>query len=385
MNDIYLDHAATTPMREEVIDEVQPFLNSFFANPASAHLPGQEASKAVEEAREKLADLINAKNAEEIIFTSGGTESDNLAVKGTAMALKQKGKHIITSQIEHHAVLESCRFLEKHLGFKISYLDVDNKGFIQPAQLKEAIRDDTILISIMTANNEIGTIQNINYLSRIADQHDILFHTDAVQAAGQIEIDVQNMGVDLLSLSAHKFNGPKGVGILYAKKGVELIPQSSGGSQERNRRAGTVNVPGVVGMGKAAELANNELEIKKENLLYLREYFLNRIFAEFDEVMLNGAKNENRLPGNINISFKNIDGQSILFNLSLNDIAASTGSACASGSISKSHVLKAINLDNDYIDGAVRFSLGYKSNKEEIDKVMEVLPGIIRRLKELNS
>lgn len=385
MTNIYLDHAATTPMREEVIKAFRPFLNRDFANPASAHLPGQEASRAVEEAREKLADLINAKNPEEIIFTSGGTESDNLALKGTAMALSHKGKHIITSRIEHHAVLDSCRFLEKHLGFKVSYLEVDSRGFIEPNQLIEAIQDDTILISIMTANNEIGTIQNLSFLSRIAAEHDILFHTDAVQAAGQIEIDVQNMGIDLLSLSAHKFNGPKGVGILYAKKGIELIPQLSGGSQERNRRAGTVNVPGVVGMGKAAELAKNELEIKKEKLLSLRKYFLDRIFAEFDEVILNGTKNENRLPGNINISFKNIDGQSILFNLSLNDIAASTGSACASGSISNSHVLEAISLDKDYIDGAIRFSLGYGNTKEEIDKVMEVLPGIIKRIKELNS
>jgi cysteine desulfurase len=237
----------------------------------------------------------------------------------------------------------------------------------------------------MTANNEIGTIQDINILSRIAAEHDILFHTDAVQAAGQIEIDVQDMDIDLLSLSAHKFNGPKGVGILYVKKGVKLIPQLSGGSQERNRRAGTVNVPGVIGMGKAAELAKDELKIKKENLLYLREYFLDRIFAEFDDIRLNGAKDENRLPGNINISFRNLDGQSILFNLSLNNIAASTGSACASGSISNSHVLKAINLDKDYIDGAIRFSLGYGNTKEEINQVMEVLPGIIKRLKELNQ
>lgn len=385
MNNIYLDHAATTPLREEVIEAIQPYLNRDFANPASSHLPGQEAFQAVEEAREKLADLINAKNAEEIIFTSGGTESDNLAVKGTAMALKHRGNHIITSRIEHHAVLDSCKFLEKHLGFKVTYLEVDSKGFIVPERLEEAIQDDTILISIMTANNEIGTIQNLNSLSRIAAEYDILFHTDAVQAAGQIEIDVQNMGIDLLSLSAHKFNGPKGVGILYAKNGVELIPQLSGGSQERNRRAGTVNVPGVVGMGKAAELAKNELETKKENLLNLREYFLDRIFSEFNEVILNGAKNKNRLPGNINISFKNIDGQSILFNLSLHDIAASTGSACASGSISNSHVLNAISLDKDYIDGAIRFSLGYGNTKEEIDKVMQVLPGIIKRLEELNS
>jgi cysteine desulfurase len=385
MTSIYLDHAATTPMREKVIEEIRPFLDNNFANPASVHLPGQEAAKAVEEAREKLAYLINAKNAEEIIFTSGGTESDNLAVKGTAMALKNRGKHIITSKIEHHAVLDSCKFLEDHLGFKVSYLEVDSRGFIDPEHLIEVIQDDTILISLMTANNETGTIQDINILSRIAAEHDILFHTDAVQAAGQIEIDVQDMDIDLLSLSAHKFNGPKGVGILYVKKGVKLIPQLSGGSQERNRRAGTVNVPGVIGMGKAAELAKDELKIKKENLLYLREYFLDRIFAEFDDIRLNGAKDENRLPGNINISFRNLDGQSILFNLSLNNIAASTGSACASGSISNSHVLKAINLDKDYIDGAIRFSLGYGNTKEEINQVMEVLPGIIKRLKELNQ
>ncbi len=385
MGNIYLDHAATTPLHEDVLEAVNNFSKNNFANPASAHLPGQKASQAVEEAREKLADLIGATKAEEIVFTSGGTESDNLALKGAALAADGSTKHIIVSEIEHHAVLESAEFLEKHFAYDISYLSVDAEGFVDPAELEQLIRDDTVLISVMTANNEIGTIQPIKELSKIAKKYGIIFHTDAVQAVGQIEIDVEELGVDLLSLSAHKFNGPKGVGALYIKSGVEMIPQQSGGSQERNRRAGTVNTPAVFALAKAAEIAQNELSEKIKRISDLRDYFLNQIFDNFDDVVLNGPAGEKRLPGNINLSFKDLDGQAILFNLSLNDIAASTGSACASGSISSSHVLKAIDLSSEYIDGSIRFSLGYNNTKEELDKVLEVLSEIVNRLKELKN
>lgn len=385
MGNIYLDHAATTPLHEDVLEAVNIFSKNNFANPASAHLPGQKASQAVEEAREKLADLIGAKKAEEIVFTSGGTESDNLALKGIAMAADTSSKHIIVSKIEHHAVLESAEFLEKHFGYDISYLSVDADGFVNPAELEKLIREDTVLISVMMANNEIGTIQPIKELSKISKKHGVIFHTDAVQAVGQIEIDVEELGVDLLSLSAHKFNGPKGVGALYIRSGIEITPQQSGGSQERNRRAGTVNTPAVVGLGKAAEIAKNDLPGKIKRISDLRDYFLEQIFKDFDEVILNGPTGEKRLPGNVNLSFKNLDGQAILFNLSLHDIAASTGSACASGSISSSHVLEAINLSSEYIDGSIRFSLGCNNTKEELIRVLDVLSEIVNRLKELKN
>jgi len=254
MDNIYFDHAATTPLKKEVYGVMQPFYADQFANPASSHLPGQKSAAALEDARDKIASFLGAKRAEEIVFTAGGTEADNLAVKGAAMTKMSQGKHIITSAIEHHAVLKSCEFLEKHLGFEITYLDVDQEGFVDLVELENSIRKDTILISIMTANNEIGTIQPIEKFAKLADENNILFHTDAVQAAGQLEINVEKSGVDLLSISAHKFNGPKGIGALYVRKGVELVPQLSGGSQERKRRAGTVNIPAVVGMARAAEL-----------------------------------------------------------------------------------------------------------------------------------
>lgn len=385
MDNIYFDHAATTPLKEEVYGVMQPFYADQFANPASSHLPGQKSAGALEDARDKIASFLGAKRADEVVFTAGGTESDNLALKGAAMAKIDQGKHIITSAIEHHAVLKSCEFLEKHLGFEITYLDVDQEGFVDFVELENSIRKDTILISIMTANNEIGTIQPIDKFAKLADENNILFHTDAVQAAGQLEINVEKSGVDLLSISAHKFNGPKGIGALYVRKGVELVPQLSGGSQEMKRRAGTVNIPAVVGMARAAELTQRDLSVKKKKLTSLRDYFIDKIFSNFDNVKLNGPQGLTRLPGNINIAFKNIDGESILFNLSLNDIAAASGSACASGSLSVSHVLNAIDLDKSYAKGALRFSLGCSNTKEEIDFTVNKLIAIINRLKDLQK
>ncbi|MFW5718925.1 MAG: cysteine desulfurase family protein [Halanaerobium sp.] len=387
MEDIYLDHAATTPVFPEVIEVMKPFYNNNFANPASSHLPGQKSASALEDARELVAELIGAKKAEEIVFTAGGTEADNLGIKGTAMALAEQGKHIITSSIEHHAVLKSCEYLEKHLGFEVTYLNVDRDGIVDIQELRDKIREDTILISIMFANNEIGSIQPIKKLAAVAEEHDILFHTDAVQAVGQLKIDVKDLGVDLLSISAHKFNGPKGIGALFVRKGVELIPQMSGGSQERKRRAGTANLAAAVGMGKAAEITAANLSDKRTRLILLRDYFISELLSNFKDAEINGPAPESRkrLPANINVAFKNLDAESILFNLSLNNIAAAAGSACASGSLSVSHVLKALGLEAEYVKGSIRFSLGKGNNREEIDYVVEKLKEIIGRLNSLKD
>lgn len=383
MSEIYLDHAATSPLYNEILAELDFIYKNKFANTASAHLLGQKSASILEDARETIASFLGAEKAEEIVFTSGGTESDNLAVKGAAMALQAEGRHIITSSIEHHAVLKSCEFLKKYLGFEISYLNVDEKGFIDIEELKNKIREDTILISIIYANNEIGTIQSIKKIAELAKTNDILFHTDAVQAAGQIEINVVDLGVDLLSIAAHKFNGPKGVGALYVKKGVKLVPQMSGGSQERKRRAGTVNLPGVSAMAKAAEITSKKLQNKIEYLSDLRNYFISELKDNFEDIKINGAEGEKRLPANVNVSFKGFDAETILYNLSLNNISAAAGSACASGSIKKSHVLKALNLNDDYISGAIRFSLSTTNTNEEIDHVVNKLKEIICRLKSL--
>lgn len=386
MDDIYLDHAATTPVEPEVVKAMQPFYSDKFANPASSHLSGQKSAAALEDAREEIAELVGAKRAEEIVFTAGGTESDNLALKGAAMALSSnEKKHIITSAVEHHAVLKSCEYLEKHLGFEVTYLNVDQNGLVNIQELKDNIRQDTTLISIMFANNEIGSIQPIKKLAAVAKENDILFHTDAVQAAGQLEINVNDLGIDLLSLSAHKFNGPKGIGALFVGKGVELIPQMSGGSQERKRRAGTANLAAAVGMGKAAEIAAANLHQKRKKLTSLRNYFISKLRSNFKNLKINGPEpgTEQRLAANINAAFKNLDAETILFNLSLNNIAAATGSACASGSLSISHVLKAIELEKAYIKGSIRFSLGKTNTKKEIDYVVKKLQEIINRLNSL--
>ena len=383
MEKVYLDHAATTPIFPKVIKEMNNIYNNKYANTASPHLQGQNSAAVLETSREKIADFVGAKKAEERFFTSGGTESDNLALKGSAMALADKGKHIITSSIEHHAVLESCEFLRKHLNFDISYLDVDDKGFISIEELKDNIREDTVLISLIYANNEIGTIQNIKKLAEAAEKRNILFHTDAVQAAAYLDLDVNELGVDLLSISAHKFNGPKGVGALFVRKGTKLIPQMSGGNQERKRRAGTVNLPAVAGMAKAAEITSVKLKEKNKRLKELRNYFVEKLKANFNKIKINGPDQENILPSNLNISFRGLDSETLLYNLSLNNISASAGSACASGSLSLSHVLKAIDLKKNYAEGTIRFSISDYNTKEEIDYVIKKLKEITDRLKSL--
>ncbi|ACL69644.1 cysteine desulfurase NifS [Halothermothrix orenii] len=384
MKNIYLDNAATTPVAPEVIKVMEPYFNIYYGNPSSVHTPGQDAARAVSEAREKVAELIGARDEREIIFTSGGTEADNLAIKGVAMSLQDRGKHIITSSVEHHAVLHTCEYLEKYLGFDVTYLPVDEKGFVDPSKVEEAIREDTILISIMLANNEIGTIQPVKEIAKIANEHDIYFHTDAVQAIGQIPVDVEKLGVDLLSLSGHKFNGPKGVGALYIRKGVKLAPQMSGGAQERRRRAGTENVPGIVGLGKAAEMAAHNLEEKRLKLKKLRDKLINGIENEIDEVYLNGPRGEDRLPNNVNFCFRYIEGESILLNLDMMGIAGSSGSACTSGSLDPSHVLLAIGRPHEIAHGSLRLTLGYNNTEEEVDYVLEVLPGIIKKLRAMS-
>jgi cysteine desulfurase len=384
MNKIYLDHAATTPVAPEVFAAMKPYFTDSYGNPSSIYTTAQEADRAISEAREMVAVLIGADDEGEIIFTGGGTEADNLAIKGVAMALQDKGKHIITSGIEHHAVLHTCEFLEKYFGFDITYLDVDQEGFVSPEGVRKAIRDDTILVTIMMANNEIGTIEPIKEIGSIVKDHGIYFHTDAVQAVGQIPVDVNRLQVDLLSLSAHKLNGPKGVGALYVRKGTRLIPQISGGAQERKRRAGTENVPGIVGLGKAAEIARSGLNDKATKLISLRDSLISGIKERINDVILNGPEGENRLPNNVNFCFRYIEGESILLNLDMYGIAASSGSACTSGSLDPSHVLLAIGRPHEIAHGSLRLTLGLNNSQEDVDYLLEVLPGIIQRLRDMS-
>jgi cysteine desulfurase len=379
--EVYLDYAATTPIRPEVFQAMEPYLTKEFGNPSSIHHFGKQARIAIEEAREKIAKALGAKN-EEIIFTSGGTESNNMALKGVAYALSDKGKHIITSSIEHHAILEPCHFLEK-LGFEITYLPVDKEGFIDPDSLRKAIRKDTILISIMHANNEIGTIEPIEELTKIAKEYEIYFHTDAVQTVGHIPVNVDKLGVDLLSISAHKFYGPKGIGALYIRKGTKLHPLIHGGEQEQRKRAGTENVAGIVGMGKAIEISILELDNERERLINLRDYFIKEVEKRIEEVYLNGPR-EIRLPNNINFSFAYIEGESILLNLDLEGIAISTGSACSSASLEPSHVLSSIGLPIELAHSAVRFTLGHYTTKEDLDYTLEVLEKTVKRLRDIS-
>ncbi len=384
MNKVFLDHASTTPVDQSVFNEMKKYFLEEFANPSSIHQGGQNASRAIKIARNKIKEFISADNEQEIIFCSSGTEADNLAVKGVAMALKDKGNHIITSKIEHPAVLESCKFLEKNFDFDISYLDVNENGFIDLAELENSINSDTILISIMMANNEIGTIEPISEIGDIAKKHNVYFHSDAVQAAGKIEIDVNELNVDLLSLSAHKINGPKGIGVLYVKSGTKLTPQMSGGSQENHRRSSTENVPAIVGMGKAIELTQKNLKESKSKLKYLRDKLISGIEKNIDEVKLNGPRHKKRLINNVNFEFKHIDGEAILLNLDLNGIAASSGSACASGAIEPSHVLLATGLKKELAKSSIRFTLGYDTTEEDIDYVIDILPEIIQKLRDMS-
>jgi len=380
----YFDHAATTPLDPEVFQAMEPFFQDKFGNPSSIYQEGQQAERALTEAREKVQQLINAADSREIIFTGSGTEADNLAVKGAAMARKDRGNHIITSKIEHHAVLHTCEFLEKHLDFEVTYLPVDEQGFIDLKELEEAIRPETILITIMTANNEIGTIQPISRIAEIAGEHNIYFHTDAVQAAGQLELDVQQSGVDLLSISAHKINGPKGVGALYVKKGTLLLPQMQGGAQERKRRASTENVPGIVGFGKAAELALKRLPEKRQKLTKFRDKIIDTVMDEISEVRLNGPRGDQRLPNNVSFCFRYIEGESILLNLDMLGIAASSGSACTSGSLDPSHVMLSLGLSHEVAHGSLRISMGYHTTEEEVDYLLEQLPPVIQKLRDMS-
>ena len=381
MRRIYLDHAATTPTHPEVVKAMLPYFTDTFGNPSSVYSCGQEAKAAVEEARIKTAELIGARS-EEIVFTSGGTEADNFALKGVAYANGHKGNHIITTSVEHHAVMEVCKFLGRR-GFTITYLPVDKYGLVDPQDVKKVITDKTILISIIHANNEVGTIEPISEIGEIAKEAGVYFHTDAVQAVGHIPVNVDKLKVDLLSISAHKLYGPKGVGALYIRKGTKLVSLMQGGGQEKMRRAGTENVPAIVGLGKAVELAGQEMDKEAERLAGLRDKLIKGLMEKIDHVQLNGHPTR-RLPNNIHVSVDFVEGESMLLNLDLEGIYASTGSACSSASLEPSHVLLALGLSPDQAHGSVRFTLGRENSEEDIERVLDVLPGIIAKLRAMS-
>ncbi|MDP2912384.1 MAG: cysteine desulfurase NifS [Candidatus Omnitrophota bacterium] len=382
MKQVYLDNNATTRMREEVLDAMLPFYGQTYGNASSVHGFGRAARKAIDDARQKAADLLGAASIEEIIFTSGGTEADNFAIKGAARALKPKGSHIITSSVEHHAVLNSCKFLEKE-GYKVTYLKVDRYGIVDLDELKESITDQTILVTIMYANNEVGTIEPVEEIAKIAKAKGICFHTDAVQAVGKIPLETKSLNCDLLSMSAHKIYGPKGIGALYIRKGAKITPQMHGGHHEMGKRAGTENVAGIVGLGKAAELAKKELNEEKRKLSDLRDYLYKGITSRIESVRLNGHPDKT-LPNTLNVGFKYLEGESIVLNLDMEGIAVSTGSACTSGSLEPSHVLTAMGIDPAETQGSIRFSLGRDNTKEDMDYVLDVLPPIIKRLRDMS-
>jgi len=381
MRKVYLDNAATTRVRDEVIKEMNEYYGELYGNPSSIYNFGQIAKKAVESSREKVARLINS-NPGEIYFTGGGSEADNWALKGILSANEKKGNHIITTKIEHHAVLHTCEYLEKK-GAEVTYLDVDENGLIDLKQLEESIKDNTVLISIMFAKNEIGTIQPIKEIGEIAKKNNIIFHTDAVQAVGNEPIDVKDMNIDMLSLSAHKIHGPKGVGALYIKKGIRIHNLIHGGAQEKKLRAGTENVPGISGLGVAADLAYQNLDKKREKLTNLRDKLIKRISSEVPECILNGHP-EKRLPGNVNFSFRYIEGESLLLYLDMEGISASSGSACTSGSLDPSHVLMAIGLPHEIAHGSLRLSLSEYNNEEDIDYTVEKVITVVKRLRQMS-
>ena len=378
---IYLDNAATTQVYPEVVDAMLPYFTEHYGNPSAIYSFADEAERAVDHARGEVADLIGAKK-DEIYFTGGGSESDNWALKATAEAYASKGKHIITSKIEHHAILHTCEWLAKY-GIEVTYLDVDENGLVSPEALKAAIRPDTILVSIMTANNEIGTIEPIAELGRIAHEAGALFHTDAVQAFGHIPINVDEMNIDMLSASGHKFNGPKGIGFMYIRKGVKIRSFIHGGSQERSRRAGTHNVPGIVGMAKAASLAVEQMNERMAYETKLRDHLIERVLNEIPYVRLNGHRT-NRLPNNANFCFRFIEGESMLILLDQNGICGSSGSACTSGSLDPSHVLLAIGLPHEIAHGSLRLTLSEKTTMEDIDFTVDKLKEIIERLRSMS-
>ncbi|MDF2874609.1 MAG: iscS 1 [Sporomusa sp.] len=381
MKRIYFDHSATTPVDREVADLMLEYMTEKYGNPSSVHSFGRETRKAVEEAREKVAALINAA-PNEIFFTSGGTEGDNLAIKGVAYANRKKGNHIITTAIEHHAVLHTCEYLEKQ-GFTVTYLPVDEHAMIRMDDLKNAITDKTILISIMFANNEVGTIQPVKEIGQLAKEKGIYFHTDAVQAVGNCPIDVKELNIDLLTMSGHKFHASKGVGALYIRRGVKVEEIQHGGGHERNIRAGTENVPGIVGLGKAAEVAMRDLDKKVAHIKVLRDKIIAGIIEKVPHIKLNGHP-EIRMPGNVNFSFLFIEGESLLLNLDLKGIAASSGSACTSGSLDPSHVLLSMGLTHEVSHGSLRVSLGRGNTEEEVNYFLEVVPEIVERLRSMS-
>ena len=381
MREIYLDYNATTPIDPRVTEAMAPFLSDNFHNPSSLYQKSKITKKAIEDSREKLATLIGAA-PKEIIFTGGGSESDNHAIKGIAFSLMKKGKHIITSSIEHHAVLHTCKFLEK-IGFDVTYLSVDRYGIVNPDSVRKSIRDDTILVSIMYANNEIGTMEPIKEISEITREKGVIFHTDAVQAVGKIPINVNDLGVDLLSLSAHKFYGPKGVGALYIRKMLRIESLLHGGMQERGKRAGTENIAGIVGAGKAAEIAMEEMGEEKDKIKPLRDKLENELIKRIPEIIINGHPS-NRLYNTLNIAIKYIEGEGMLTFLDFEGISVSSGSACASGSLDPSHVLLAVGVPIEHAHGSLRFSLGKYNNYKDIDKVIEVLPPIVEKLRSIS-
>lgn len=379
--EVYMDNAATTKMKKEVLDAMIPCLENEYGNPSSIYKIGRNAKRLLEESREKVAKAIGAKT-NEIYFTSGGTEADNWAIKGIADAHKEKGNHIITTKMEHHAVLHPCEYLEKN-GFEVTYLDVDEHGLVKIDELKEAIRKETILISVIFANNEVGTIQPIKEIGEIAKENKVIFHTDAVQAIGHIEIDVEELNIDLLSMTGHKLYGPKGTGALFIKRGTNIKPLIHGGAQEKKRRAGTENIPSIVGFAKAVEIATENIKEDSEKLIKLRDKLMNEIEKNIDHIKLNGHR-EKRLPGNVNYSFEYIEGESLLLSLDMVGISASSGSACTSGSLDPSHVLLCMGLPHEIAHGSLRLSLGDFNSEDEIDYVVENLVTIVDRLRQMS-
>lgn len=375
---IYLDHAATTPADPEVVRTMLPYFTDHFGSASTLYSIGKEARQAVDEAREKVARLIGAR-PDEVYFTSGGTESDNWAIVGATLANEAKGNHVITSKIEHHAVLEPCHFLEKR-GFEVTYLAVDPDGLVDPDEVRRAITDRTILISVMHANNEIGTIEPVEEIGQIAREKKVLFHTDTVQTVGSIPVDVNAIGCDMLAISAHKLYGPKGIGAMYLRKGTRIQRFMQGGGQETNRRAGTHNVPGIVGLGKAAELARERMGEAIPRLTSLRDALTRGIFEEIPDVKLNGHRTK-RLPNNVNVSFEGIEGESMILLLDMQGICVSSGSACTSGSLDPSHVLMALGMKHEQAHGSLRLTLGRENTEEHVRKVLEELPPIVERLR----
>ena len=378
---IYLDNAATTKTRPEVVEAMLPYFTEYFGNPSSVYEFATQNKKAVDDARGKIAKALRTEISD-IYFTAGGSESDNWALKATAEAYESKGNHIITTKIEHHAILHTCEYLEKH-GFEVTYIDVDETGVIKLEELKKAIRPTTILISVMFANNEIGTMQPIKEIGDIAKAHKILFHTDAVQAFGQVDIDVNELNIDMLSASGHKLNGPKGIGFLYIRKGLKLKSFVHGGAQERHRRAGTENVPAIVGFGKAVEIAMDTMKERHDKEITLRDMLINRIVGEIPYVRLNGHRTK-RLPNNVNISFQFIEGESLLIMLDMQNICASSGSACTSGSLDPSHVLLAIGLPHEIAHGSLRLTLGEETTEEELFYVIDKIKVIVEKLRSMS-